>query len=154
MITHEVFEGMGLMYMLCVIAMIVMIVAMAVDLIAGVRKAKMVGEARTSYGLSRTFNKFLIYEGILIISTCIDSLVHFVVYLMTDSVYLVPVTTCLLGIVLCATECWSVYEKAEDKQRRKIAQVASAAVSLADRETLKDLISEAITLAIDNRKRK
>lgn len=143
-VTHEIFEGIGLMSLLCVVVMILVIVAMAVDLLSGVRKAKLRGEARTSYGLSRTFTKFLIYEGILIISACIDMLIHFVVYSMTDKVYLVPVMCCGMGIVLCAVEGWSVYEKAEDKQRKKIADVATVAAALADKETLKEVITEAI----------
>lgn len=146
---QEIFEGLDLMAMLCVVTMLLVIVAMAVDLVSGVRKAKQRGEARTSYGLSRTFNKFLIYEGMLIICACIDALIHFVVYMTTESVYLVPIVTCLIGIVLCACEGWSVYEKAEDKQRRKMAEVATAAAALVDKDTLTEIVSEAIKRAAE-----
>ena len=134
---------------ICVVTMILVIVAMTVDLASGVHKAKMRGEARTSYGLSRTFTKFLIYEGMLIICACIDMLIHFVVFMTTDEVYLVPVVTCIIGIVLCVCEGWSVYEKAEDKQRRKLAEVATAAAALADKDTLAEVISEAIKRAAE-----
>lgn len=134
---------------ICVVTMILVIVAMAVDLASGVHKAKMRGEARTSYGLSRTFTKFLIYEGMLIICACIDILIHFVVFMTTDEVYLVPVVTCIIGIVLCVCEGWSVYEKAEDKQRRKLAEVATAAAALADKDTLAEVILEAIKRAAE-----
>lgn len=150
---HEIFEGMGLMYMLCLIAMITTIVAIGVDLVAGVRKAKLRGEARTSYGVSRTFTKFLINEGILVICTAIDTLIHFVVYMMTDKVYLVPITTCVLGIFLCVVEGWSVCEKAEDKQRRKLAQVAVTAANLADKDTLKEIFSDAMRMAMEKEKK-
>lgn len=147
--THEIFEGMGLMYMLCVIAMILVVIAMGVDLVSGVHKAKLRGEARTSYGFSRTLTKFLIYEGILLISTCIDSMVHFIVYMMTDKVYLVPCMCLVMGIVLCAVEGWSVYEKADNKQRRRIADVATIAASLADKDTLQEVVNEAIRRAAE-----
>lgn len=151
---HEIFEGMGLMYMLCVIAMIVVIIAMCVDLISGIRKAKSRGEARTSYGFSRTLTKFLIYQGIMMICACIDTLIHFIVYMMTDSVYLVPALSCFFGIVLCGVEGWSVYEKAEDKQRRRINDVATAAVKLIDKETLTEIVSDAIRQASQENKEK
>lgn len=144
---REIFQGVDMLAMLCVVTMILVIIAMAVDLVSGVRKAKIRGEARTSYSLSRTFTKFLIYEGMLIICACIDMLIHFVVFMTTDEVYLVPVTTCIIGILLCVCEGWSVYEKAEDKQRKKMFEVATAAAALADKDTLADVISEAIKRA-------
>jgi hypothetical protein len=67
----------------------------------------------------------------------------------TESVYLVPIVTCLIGIVLCACEGWSVYEKAEDKQRRKMAEVATAAAALVDKDTLTEIVSEAIKRAAE-----
>ena len=146
---HEIFQGLDMLATICVVTMILVIVAMTVDLASGVHKAKMRGEARTSYGLSRTFTKFLIYEGMLIICACIDMLIHFVVFMTTDEVYLVPVVTCIIGIVLCVCEGWSVYEKAEDKQRRKLAEVATAAAALADKDTLAEVISEAIKRAAE-----
>lgn len=146
---QEILEGMALMLLLCIATMILTMIAMAVDLVAGVHKAKQRGEARTSYGLSRTFNKFLIYEGMLTICACIDVLIHFVVYMMTDEVYMVPATTCFIGIVICATEGWSVYEKAEDKQRRKMAEMATKAIELTNKDALRDIISEAIRKAAD-----
>lgn len=146
---QEILEGMALMLLLCIATMILTMIAMAVDLVAGVHKAKLRGEACTSYELSRTFSKFLIYEGMLTICACIDVLIHFVVYMMTDKVYMVPATTCLFGIVICATEGWSVYEKAEDKQRRKMAEVATAAAALVDKDTLTEIVSEAIKRAAE-----
>ena len=60
---------------------------------------------------------------------------------------MVPATTCFIGIVICATEGWSVYEKAEDKQRRKMAEMATKAIELTDKDALRDIISEAIRKA-------
>lgn len=146
MMTHEIFRGLGLLYLVGVIAMLLVIAAMAVDLLSGWRKAKMLGEAHSSYLFSRTFNKFLVYEGILIICCFIDTLVHFALYLFVDWNYNVPMVTSVLAIILCATEAWSVYEKAEDKARRRMAVVATtaatAAARLADREAVLEAVRE------------
>lgn len=45
------------------LAMIITVIAMTVDLIAGWRKATIRGDAHTSYAFSRTITKFLMYEG-------------------------------------------------------------------------------------------
>ena len=142
-----VLRGLATLSMVGVMAMLMVIVAMGVDLMAGWRKAKMIGEARTSYGLSRTFNKFLIYEGILVISMVIDSLLH--VALMQWQVdYIVPCATLLFAVFECAVELWSVYEKAEDKQRRKAEALAQAASHVIDKNELAETIARAMTIAL------
>ena len=44
------------------------------DLWSGVRKAKRIGEARTSYGYRRTISKMAQYYNILIACTIVDSM--------------------------------------------------------------------------------
>ena len=139
-----ILDGLGLMCMVSVVAMVMVMVAMAVDLVSGVRKAKQRGEARTSYGFSRTLTKFLIYEGILLISQCIDVLLHFGLHRFIETPYDIPVVVILMGIVLCGVELWSVYEKAEDKQRRRAGQIVAAGATLLDKEALAGLLSELI----------
>lgn len=140
----EIIQGLGIMYTISVIAMIAVIVAMAVDLISGIRKAKIRGEARTSYGFSRSLTKFLIYQGILLIATCIDTLLHFGLYNIIDTTYIVPCTELLMAIILCGVELWSVYEKAETKERRKMAQIAQAGAQILDKEVLAAAIAEVL----------
>lgn len=50
--------------------------AMCWDLAVGLRKAKQRGEARTSYGVSRTATKLLTYFGAFGVGSCIDVLLH------------------------------------------------------------------------------
>lgn len=139
-----IFDGLGLMCMVSVIAMIAVLVAMSVDLVSGVRKAKMCGEARTSYGLSRTLTKFLIYEGILLIAQCIDTLLHFGLHNFIDQAYNIPCVVILMAIVLCGVELWSVYEKAEDKQRRRMAQIATTGAQILDKDSLAAVLTELV----------
>lgn len=136
----EVFEGLGLMYMLSVIVMIAVIVAMAVDFVSGWRKAKIRGDDHTSYAASRTLTKFLIYEGMLIIGVCMDTMVHFAWSMFMESSYSVPLLTIAIGVVLCIVEGWSVKEKAEDKARKRIDEAAVALAKVLDKETVLELL--------------
>ena len=139
-----IFDGLGLMCMVSVLSMLIVIVAMAVDLVSGWRKAKLLGEAHTSYGFSRTLTKFLIYEGILLIAQCIDVLLHFGLYLFIERSYDIPCVVILMGIILCGVELWSVYEKAEDKQRRRMAKIASTGAHLINKDELASILAEAL----------
>ena len=140
----EIVKGLGLMYMVSVIAMLVVIIAMAVDLVSGIRKAKIRGEARTSYGFSRSLTKFLVYQGILLIATCIDTLLHFGLYNFTDSVYVIPCVELLMAIILCGVELWSVYEKAEDKERRRMAVIAQKGAQVLDKDAIAGILTEVL----------
>lgn len=144
-----IFEGLGLMSMVSVIAMVIVLIAMAVDLVSGIRKAKIRGEARTSYGFSRTLTKFMIYEGILLIAQCIDILLHFGLHNFIEQAYDIPCIVLLMAIVLCGVEMWSVYERAEEKQRRKAGRIVAAGAQLLDRDTLAAVIAEAVKNAVN-----
>lgn len=148
----EIIEGLGVMAMVAVLAMLLVIVAMAVDLVSGVRKAKLRGEARTSYGFSRTLTKFLVYEGILIISVCIDVLLHFGLWQFTDINYVIPCIELIMAAILCGVELWSVYEKAEDKQRRRMAKLAEAGATFIDKEAIASAVASAVAEALKNKK--
>lgn len=139
----DIINGLGLLYAIAVVCMIIVIVAMGVDLVSGWRKAKIRGEARTSYGLSRSLTKFLIYEGILLISCGIDTLMHFAWWqFTTESVYCIPLATILLAVVLCVVEGWSVMEKAEDKTRNRIDKALQTIVSAIGKEKAMEVIQD------------
>lgn len=91
------------------------------DLWSGVRKAKRIGEARTSYGYRRTISKMAQYYNILIACTIVDSMYgllswYLEIYYQT-SLWLFPFITFFMAIVLCLIEIKSIREKAEDKVR-------------------------------------
>lgn len=136
-------EGFRLLYMVSVIAMVVVIVAIAMDLLSGWRKAKERGDARTSYAFSRTITKFLLYEGALIISVGIDTLIHFVWAMMrTETIYVVPCVTCLIAIVLCIVEMWSIKEKADKKTRNNLNAVLKLLADHLSKEQIGELLNK------------
>ncbi len=91
------------------------------DLWSGVRKAKRLGVARTSYGYKRTVSKLAQYYNLLIALSVVDTMqMSAVWYLETYyqyTLWLFPFITLIGAIALCLIEVKSIYEKAEDKVR-------------------------------------
>ena len=135
-----IFEGMSIMYFLSVIVMIVVMVAIGVDFVSGWRKAKLRGDEHTSYAASRTLTKILIYEGIVLIGVCMDTMIHFAWAMFMDSAYYVPLACVFFGIGLCIVEAWSVREKADRKQRKRMDDAAQVIASVLDKDTVLELL--------------
>lgn len=135
-----IFEGLDIMYLLAVFVMLAVLTAMLVDFVSGWRKATERGEEHTSYAASRSLTKILIYEGIVMIGVCMDTMIHFAWAMFMDSAYYVPLVSVLFGTVLCIVEAWSVKEKADHKQRKRMDDAAAALASVLDRETIRTLL--------------
>lgn len=142
----ELLHSMHTMYVIVALVSMVVLFAMTIDLIFGWRKAKQRGEAHTSYVLSRSINKFLLYEGSVLIATGIDTLLNLAN--LWDVVGLafsgIPVVAIVIGIFLCTVELLSMRENAEDKVRKNFDKVAHAATKVIDKDTIVDLLAEAI----------
>ena len=149
---QEIFQGLTTLFTMSVIAMLIVIIAMVIDCIFGWHKAKERGEARTSYLFSRSLNKFMLYEGLLLLTTCIDVLIHFAWYqFQLAMAYVTPLVTILAGIVLCCVEVWSMREKADEKTRKHMGEVVEiatkvgiAAAQSANKEAIIRAVSEAL----------
>lgn len=140
----NILVGLPIMYLIDVIAMVVVIVAMFMDGLFGWHKAKERGEARTSYLFSRSITKFALYEGVMLISLGIDTLVHFVWAMFASSSYCVPLAGCLVAIVLCIVEIWSMHEKADEKTRNNLAQAAKIVAEAMAKEEVVDIAKQMI----------
>lgn len=146
----EILVGTDILMLIGAIVSIVVLVAMMIDLASGWQKAKQRDEAHNSYALSRTLNKFLLYEGGVIIALGIDLLLHLAHFwslLGVDLLASVPVVAILIGIYLCVVEWLSLREKADEKQRKHFAQVDAAAVKLLSKEELVEALAQAIVNA-------
>lgn len=147
--TH-ILAGLQIMYLIVVVAMCVVIGAMSMDAAFGWRKAKLRGEARTSYLFSRSINKFALYEGVLFICAGIDTLVHFVwAQFITSMVYCVPVVSCAAGVVLCVVEIWSMHEKAEEKTRRNLSNAMQVVAEAVQKEQVVEIAKHIIDKAAE-----
>jgi hypothetical protein len=146
----EILIGTDNLLLIGVIVILIVFFAMLIDLISGWQKAKQRDEAHNSYALSRTLNKFLQYEGGILIALCIDVLLHlchFWSLIGVDLLTTIPVVAILIGIYLCAVEYLSLREKADEKQRKHFAQVDSAAIKLLSKEELVEALAQAIVNA-------
>ena len=142
----------NLLLQICFVAFIVL-VAMGVDLISGLYKAKIRGEVHSSWGLKRTVQKFILYEGAILIAGCIDSL--FIIAKVMHVIGLtilhgVAIFTAIAGIILCIVEIWSLREKADEKTRKDIDRASSILGNIIDKKELTTALSKAIADAIGN----
>ena len=139
--------NMGNMLMVVVMAMIIVVLAMTVDLVSGLIKAKQRGEIRSSYGLKRTLNKFVLYEGGMLIAAGIDLLIqlsHLLQLFPLKAIEGVPVITLVVGIYLLIVEALSVREKADQKVRDDMRKAKELLEKVITKEDIADILSEVI----------
>ncbi len=136
---------------LAVVVMLLVFLAMSIDLGAGLYKAKLRGELRTSEALRRSLSKFISYEGGLMIATMADIFVHFCKFYELIGLRVltgIPVLALLVGLFLLIVEFMSVREKADDKTRNQQRHAVEVLRSLITREDLAAVLQE----IFDNRK--
>lgn len=136
---NEIFVNTGPLVRVSVVVMILVLLAMIIDLGAGLFKAKQRGELRTSEALRRTLSKFISYEGGLTIAVMVDVLINFAkVYELfrLDALTVVPVVTILVGIFLLVVEFMSVREKADAKTKKQQERAAELIGKLITKEDL------------------
>ena len=113
---------------------VVDIVAIIVDLRAGIKKAKQRGEYRSSTGYRRTIEKATKYFNFLIFGLLFDTLQITVCYLLHSQVDSnlpnIPFVTILFAVGILIIEVKSVYEKAENKTKNEIKDAAKTAKEL------------------------
>lgn len=148
---ETILKGTYPMLVMIVLACLLVLMAMLIDLGAGLYKAKQRGEVRSSWGLKRSLTKFITYEGGLLIAAGVDIMMHlckFMSVIGVDALVGVPVITCLVAIFLMIVEFFSVREKADEKTRTEFARVEKLAASMVSREELTEAITNAIKAAI------
>lgn len=141
--------NLNLNSMLSVVAvvMVIVLMAMVIDLLSGINKARQNGKMRTSWGLKRTVSKFIMYEGSLLIAAGVDVLMHashLYDLLHLDAIRGVPFVTCLVGAFLCVVEFMSVHESADVKTKKEWADTARLIGQVVERDALVDVIKDAI----------
>ena len=143
----ELLKGTDAMIGIVVLSMVVVLFAMIIDLISGLMKAKQRNEVRSSYGLKRTLNKFIMYEGGMLIAAGVDLLIH-LSHLQElfhlEVIHGIPVVTLLLGIYLLIGEGISVREKADQKIRGEMQKANEIMSKMISREELVELLADVV----------
>ena len=109
------------------------------DLWSGIRKAKVRGEIRSSYGYKKTIDKIARYYNALIALTVIDIMQMGGVWYL-DGYYnwswpIFPVITLLGALGISLVELKSIYEKADEKVKGDYDNVAALAAEIAKHKT-------------------
>ena len=148
------FEGTGAMFPVATACFVFVLIAIIVDLISGIRKAKESKQEIRSKTLSRTVTKFVIYEGAVVIATMIDYMLHFshlFVLMKLHPIVGFPVVTCLMSIFLCVIEFMSIRERAEDKERKNMNRAIQTLVEAIGKDNLRAILRDKADDTINNR---
>ena len=148
---NEILNGLGQLLLQVCIAAFIVFVAMTVDLASGLYKAKIRGEVHSSWGLKRSVQKFILYEGAIMIAGGIDVLVLtcWVTALIGCNVLNgIALFTGLIAILLCIVEIWSLREKADEKTRKDIHRAGELIGGLLDRQQIGEAIGKAIAASL------
>lgn len=140
--TTTFLHGANVMLLIIAVVCIIVLMAIMLDLVVGMRKAKIAGVYRSSEAFKRTVTKFITYEGGVLVAGCVDILIlltHIVNLIGIEALSNVPIVSILIGILLCSVEGWSIWEKAEEKQRNRSAKIAGAALDLLTSDKLDKL---------------
>lgn len=108
----EDYEALRVKLAIIGIMWLLVAIAISIDLISGWKKAKERGEARTSYGLRRTVTKTVLYYALMIFAFMFDCIGMFF--------YDQPCVTLVAAAFLIFIEAKSIFEKAHDKDKRKL----------------------------------
>lgn len=151
---NPIFNGIGLLLVQVCLAAFIVFVAMGVDLASGLYKAKIRGEVHSSWGLKRSVQKFILYEGAILIAGGIDIL--FLTSQVTkligcEALTGIAIFTCVIAILLCIVEIWSLREKADEKTRKDINRAGELIGSIVERKQIAEAIGKAIADAITHK---
>lgn len=154
------FEGAEQMFTIVVLACVIVLGAMCIDLVSGLYKAKQRNEIRSSWGLKRTLNKFILYEGGMMIAAGVDCLIHLSHLLRLfnlEAIHGIPVITCLVGVFLLIVEFISVREAADAKTKTELSRAGDAlgavAAKMINTDELVAAFTKALTQALNNPKK-
>lgn len=113
---------------------VMVLFAVIADLVSGLRKAKMRGEARRSKALRRTVDKLCRYYNALFALSVIDVMqLAAVAYLRvtgTAQLPMLPAFTLLGAICIAIIEVKSIYEKASEKEQAEADDAARTLLRL------------------------
>lgn len=117
---------------------LIVLIAMALDLWAGIRKSRTAGIAVThTFGLDRTLDKIRKRFNLLFAFTIID------IVLVACEIHgnMIPYATVCITIIFCIVEAKSIFEKDQDKGRYiEAAKTAAEMWKGIDKEEIADVI--------------
>lgn len=151
---NSIFTGVGLLLVQVCLAAFIVFMAMCVDLASGLYKARMRGEVHSSWGLKRSVQKFILYEGAILIAGGIDILFLTCRIMAVVGCTLlngIAIFTGFIAILLCIVEIWSLREKADEKTRKDINRASELIGSLIDKKQFAEAFGKAVADSMGNK---
>ena len=111
----------------------VMLVAVMIDMRAGIRKARALHQPIDSHGLRRTFTKFGDYGKVTALFMCVDVLG------LLFGLYSMPYASGAAAVIAVGIEAWSVRENLR-AARSSAAKVTDIVAGLAKTQDMKEVI--------------
>ena len=139
------YNGLKTMALLVGVAAIAVVIAIMLDLASGLRKATLMGNARTSYAYERTTTKLMRNGSVVLIMAMIDVMLffgHLWDILGLDVLSHVPVVTFIASAWMCFVQAVSIKEKAEDKAERKSAETLKQLAEVLTTEQIQALLNK------------
>ena len=129
---------------------IIVLCAITWDFVVGWRKAKVRGEARTSYAMSRTATKLVTYYGAMGVGFSIDLLLNvgqlWAIIGLTKLCH-VPIVLTIISVFLCVVELVSIQESADTKLKKRMEKAGGIVMTAAGKVEIAKAIAEAIKMA-------
>lgn len=147
---NKMYDKLVVMGLITVVILVLPIVFCAFDFWAGIRKANVREENITSDGLKRTISKLNKYYNLALAMLPLDAL-HMVCFWYYDQFYShnIPVFPIFVTIAVAFIGCIeikSIYEKADEKDRKDISDVAALAHAVGKHyENIPELVVKVLT---------
>lgn len=146
------YDGMMIKGLIITFVWLLVASMIALDLFAGIGKAKQAGEMRSSEGFRRTTKKIKEYYMVMVCALIFDCFVSIITYFLPFPLPFIPIMTLGIGFWHCFVEFRSIQEKADDKHRRKMNEGLTELVQIIN--TVKTQNPEIIDTLIENFKTK
>ena len=125
------------------VCFLVVSIAMFMDLMAGLYKAHLIKEVRTSEGLRRTANKMIVYYGSICMAAGGDVVIflsNFYDLIGLPALHSYPLISALVSLFLLACEFLSLREKADKKTQRRQAEARKLIIDLLKSDETRKLV--------------
>lgn len=120
---------------------IAIVLCVGMDLWSGIRKAKIRGEFRSSFGLRKTIKKLAQYFNAVLVLSIMDGLIMLLLIKGSLSIPIFPYLTFLGGMLVGIIEVRSIYEKAEDKEKVRASEAVDLLATIVkNREDLDSML--------------
>ena len=128
---------------------LLVLLAIAGDMVSGIRKARRRGECTRSSALRRTVDKAATYYNLLVVLTVVDAMQIVAALLLRTvegyDVPTIPIFTLVGSVGMACIEVKSIFENANKKRQNDVAEILNAIEKLSHSESVKELLTKLTT---------